>query len=73
MKVKLATQTFSKSLTDALLLLCTDLKLPEFQGAEETVNLILMICLISSIEEQLLQVIYIKDLCQQQPNLYFLA
>lgn len=40
MKVKLAAQTLSKSVADALLFLCHDLKLSEFKGAEETAKFI---------------------------------
>ncbi|CAH1981929.1 unnamed protein product [Acanthoscelides obtectus] len=36
MKVKIATQTLSKSVADALSYLCKDLKLPAFQNAEAT-------------------------------------
>lgn len=40
MKVKIAAQTLSKSVSDALLYLCEDLQIEEFREAQETANFI---------------------------------
>lgn len=40
MKVRIAAQTFSRSVADAILYLCEDLQLDNFKGAEETANFI---------------------------------
>lgn len=42
MKVKIAAQTLSKSVSDAILYLCQDAKVDQFQGAEETAKFILI-------------------------------